>query len=160
MCLVKKSFSIFVLLLVIPVTISCNIQNEDKVSSGKYLVEISGCNDCHTPGYAANGGAIPESEWLVGDGLGFRGPWGTTYAINLRKYMDNLTEDEWVKKAKTLKTRPPMPWWILNTMNENDLKQMYKYIKELKVVENTIPAYVPPEETPKTPFVQWPMPPK
>jgi len=27
---------------------------------GKYLVTITGCNDCHTPGYAEGEGKTPE----------------------------------------------------------------------------------------------------
>src|SRR5262245_33528136 len=42
---------------------------------GRYLVKITGCNDCHTPGYAQTGGKIPEKDWLTGSSLGFRGPW-------------------------------------------------------------------------------------
>src|SRR5688572_2915819 len=51
---------------------------------GRYLVRIAGCNDCHTEGYAFANGDIDESNWLTGDALGWRGPWGTTYAANLR----------------------------------------------------------------------------
>jgi hypothetical protein len=30
-------------------------------------------------------GNVPEKEWLMGSGAqGWRGPWGTTYASNLR----------------------------------------------------------------------------
>ena len=39
--------------------------------------------------------------------LGWRGPWGTTYPPNLRLSIPAMTEDEWVKKAATLTTRPP-----------------------------------------------------
>src|SRR5262245_19212218 len=73
---------------------------------GRYITIITGCNDCHTPGYAETGGATPAEQWLTGGGLGFRGPWGTTYPTNLRLYFDNLTEDQWVQKAKTLRSRP------------------------------------------------------
>ena len=86
-------------------------QNDNEIARGKYLVKIAGCNDCHTSGYASSGASIPENQWLRGDGLGYRGPWGTTYPKNLRKYVAEITEDEWVAKAKTLKARPPMPWW-------------------------------------------------
>ena len=55
-----------------------------QIERGRYLVKISGCNDCHTAGYAMTGGNIPESQWLMGDKLGWRGPWGTTYPANLR----------------------------------------------------------------------------
>jgi mono/diheme cytochrome c family protein len=54
------------------------------IARGRYIVKIAGCNDCHTPGYFQTGGKVPEKEWLVGDKLGWRGPWGTTYPSNLR----------------------------------------------------------------------------
>ena len=62
---------------------------QKSLDRGRYLVKIAGCNDCHTTGYAEAGGKIPEKQWLTGDQLGFRGPWGTTYPINLRLYMQN-----------------------------------------------------------------------
>src|SRR5215212_12212744 len=61
-----------------------------QVERGRYLVKVAGCNDCHTAGYAMAGGKVPESQWLMGDHLGWRGPWGTTYAVNLRRYMQPL----------------------------------------------------------------------
>ena len=30
----------------------------------------------------------------------WRGPWGTTYPVNLRLYMQTISEKEWVAKAK------------------------------------------------------------
>jgi mono/diheme cytochrome c family protein len=48
------------------------------VRHGRYLVQTSGCNDCHTPGYMQHDGKVPEAEWLTGDAMGWQGPWGTT----------------------------------------------------------------------------------
>ena len=84
---------------------------------GRYLLKISGCNDCHTPGYAQSGGAVPEKEWLTGDSLGWRGPWGTTYPSNLRRYMQTISEEQWLARAKTRQYRPPMPWFALRDMS-------------------------------------------
>jgi mono/diheme cytochrome c family protein len=134
--------------------------DESMESRGKYIVEIGGCNDCHTAGFGLSGGATPESEWLLGDILGFRGPWGTTYAPNLRTYMRNLTEEAWVTVAKSVSTRPPMPWWALNVMKPDDLRAIYRYIRSLELVETEIPAYVPPDQEPAPPFIQWPSPPE
>ncbi len=131
-----------------------------EIMRGKYLIEIGGCNDCHTTGYAPSGGAVPEEQWLLGDPLGYRGGWGTTYPINLRTYMDKLSETEWLSKAKTLKTRPPMPWWVINRMTEEDLSAVYAYITHLPVVESNVPEYVAPGEQPQGPYIQWPAPPK
>ncbi len=130
------------------------------VARGRYLVQIGGCNDCHTAGYPQAGGKVPEAQWLTGDALGWRGPWGTTYAINLRLYMQDLSEDQWVKKAKTLSTRPPMPWFNLHDMRPSDLRAMYRYIRHLGPAGKPAPAYLPPDKTPPQPFVQFPAPPK
>lgn len=130
--------------------------DDTAVARGKYLVEIGGCNDCHTAGFALSGGTTPESQWLLGDSLGYRGPWGTTYPLNLRQFVGTITEDEWVILAQSPTTRPPMPWWALNAMTPDDLRALYRYIKSLGSVDNAVPSYVPPGQTPTTPFVQWP----
>lgn len=123
---------------------------------GRYLVKIAGCNDCHTPGYADTAGKVPEKQWLTGDQLGWRGPWGTTYAVNLRLYMQNLSEDQWVKEAKTLQSRPPMPWFTLHEMTEQDLRAIYKLIRYLGPAGEPAPAFVPPGQEPKGPYALFP----
>src|SRR5882672_3106656 len=77
---------------------------------GRYLVTIGGCNDCHTPGYPQSGGKVDEKLWLTGEKLGWRGPWGTTYAPNLRLTAANTTEQQWMARARS-EMRPPMPWF-------------------------------------------------
>jgi hypothetical protein len=83
------------------VTAKAHSSATERHDRGRYLIKITGCNDCHTPGYAEAGGKIPEKDWLTGDSMGWRGPWGTTYASNLRQYMQLLSEDQWVKTAHT-----------------------------------------------------------
>ena len=72
-----------------------------EIALGKYLVRIGGCNDCHTPGYAPSGGKVDEKLWLTGDQLGFRGPWGTTYATNLRLAVEDMTAEQFMRRART-----------------------------------------------------------
>ena len=127
---------------------------------GRYLVKIAGCNDCHTAGYMQTAGKVPEKEWLTGAQLGWRGPWGTTYASNLRLYMQKLTEDEWVKTAKNSKFRPPMPWFALHDMTVQDLRAIYKLARHLGPAGAAAPAFVPPGQEPKGPFALFPQPPK
>jgi mono/diheme cytochrome c family protein len=125
---------------------------------GRYLTVITGCNDCHTPGYAESGGATPVEQWLTGGGLGFRGPWGTTYPTNLRLYFEELTEDEWLQAAKALRARPPMPWFAVNAIAEDDLRAMYRFIRSLGPAgESALPGFAP-GETPTTPTIDWPPP--
>ena len=132
-------------------------QKADKhIERGRYLIRIAGCNDCHTANYAMRGGKVPEAEWLTGDALGWRGPWGTTFAPNLRLYMQDLTEEEWVDKARTLSTRPPMPWFNVNHMSRGDLRAIYRYVRQLGPAGKPAPEYMPPDKTPAQPFVQFP----
>ena len=133
---------------------------DSAVKRGRYLVRIGGCNDCHTAGFAPSGGKVPESQWLEGDSLGWRGPWGTTYPVNLRLYMQKLSEQEWVKKAKALSTRPPMPWWALRAMTESDLVALYRYVRQLGPAGKPAPDYMSPDQAPPPPYVQFPAPPK
>jgi mono/diheme cytochrome c family protein len=126
------------------------------VKRGRYVVQIGGCNDCHTAGYAPSGGKVPEAQWLTGDALGWHGPWGTTYPTNLRIYMQDLTEDQWVKKARTLSARPPMPWFNVREMSTADLRAMYRYIRHLGPAGRPAPAYLPPDKTPPQPYVAFP----
>ncbi|CAN5512289.1 hypothetical protein BH09PSE5_BH09PSE5_20100 [soil metagenome] len=131
-----------------------------QLDRGRYLVRIGGCNDCHTPGYGEANGNVPESAWLTGVPLGWKGPWGTTYASNLRTYFRSMKANEWVKAAKALKARPPMPWFTVNAMTEPDLRAMYAYVYSLGPAGGPVPDYVPPGVTPSGPFVSFPEPPK
>lgn len=132
---------------------------KSQIEHGRYLIQVSGCNDCHTPGYIMNDGNIPVANWLTGDGLGWRGPWGTTYGANLRLFVKDMTEDQWVQTAKTLKRRPPMPWFNLNAMNEQDLRAIYQFTVSLGDPGAPAPAYVPPGKEPGTPYALFPSPP-
>lgn len=130
------------------------------VERGRYLAKIAGCNDCHTPGYMQSGGKVAEKLWLTGDQLGWRGPWGTTYPANLRLVMQKLTEEQWLKIAKTAEFRPPMPWFALRDMTTADQRAIYRFARYLGPVGQAAPDFVPPGQEPKGPFVQFPEPPK
>ncbi len=125
------------------------------VEHGRYLVKIAGCNDCHTPSYAQTGGKVPEEQWLTGSQLGQRGPWGTTYPSNLRLSISERTEDQWVKVAKTAQYRPPMPWFTLHDMTEQDFRAIYRFIKYQRPAGESAPSFVPFDQDPKGLFVQF-----
>lgn len=137
-----------------------NTSAAKSIERGRYLVKITGCNDCHTPGYAETGGKIPEQQWLTGGQLGWRGPWGTTYPGNLRRFVSSMSEDQWVKHAHTTQYRPPMPWFALRDMAPQDLRAIYRFVKYLGLAGEAAPAYLPPGQEPKAPFVLFPLPPK
>jgi mono/diheme cytochrome c family protein len=130
------------------------------VQRGRYLVQITGCNDCHTAGYPESGGKLAEKLWLTGDRLGWRGPWGTTYPPNLRLTAQAMTEAQFVARARSSELRPPMPWFNVRDMADGDVRAIYRYLKHLGPAGEAAPAYVPPDKEPAPPFVQFPAPPK
>lgn len=129
---------------------------ESQVQRGRYLVNVNGCNDCHTAGFAQAAGKVPEKLWLQGDALGWEGPWGTTYATNLRLHFSKLTEQQWLQQARTMQARPPMPWFTLRTMRDDDLRAIYAYIKTAGAAGTPAPAYLPPGQKAQGPVVRFP----
>lgn len=125
------------------------------VQAGRYLVQIGGCNDCHTAGWLQKEGQVPESGWLNGSRVGFRGPWGTTYPNNLRLTVRRVSEDRWVKMLRTRDAKPPMPWFNLHAMSERDLRAIYRYIGSLGEPGDSVPDALPPGEEPSTPFYHF-----
>ena len=125
---------------------------DPRVARGRYLVVVSGCNDCHTPGYMQNGGPkLPEKDWLTGVPVGYQGPWGTSYASNLRLVINGMSEAQWLEHARK-EFKPPMPWFNLRAMTDADLKAMYAFIRSLGAPGVAAPAYVAPGGKVDTPY--------
>lgn len=129
------------------------------VARGRYLVQVAGCNDCHTPSYPQNHGHVPEALWLTGDRLGWQGPWGTTYATNLRRSLATMSETQWLHYAREFRPRPPMPWFNLTPMADEDLRAIYRYVRALGPAGEPAPAFVPPGQSVSGPLVRFPAPP-
>ena len=133
--------------------------SEVSVELGRKLVILAGCNDCHTAGYSASGAKIPQKGWLMGSPEGWKGPWGTTYATNLRIYFDDLTEKEWLVAARSMEARPTMPNWILKEMDDSELRSIYRFVKKLKPIGKPAPDYLPPGKNPSPPYYELILPP-
>jgi mono/diheme cytochrome c family protein len=148
-------------LLLAPIAAHAGNSGADRalVERGRYVVQIGGCNDCHTPGYGMADGKVPETQWLIGDQLGFRGPWGTTYPSNLRSALARMSEAEWLEVGHNARYRPPMPSASLRVMSKRDLRAVYHYVRSLGPSGNEVPAYVPPDRAPVGPVVLFPVPP-
>jgi mono/diheme cytochrome c family protein len=138
-------------------------QASDKVSAvhttpverGRYLIKTSGCNDCHTPRFMELGEKVPETEWLTGAALGWRGPWGTSYPSNLRRHIAAFKDaDLWISMVRSRNGLPPMPWPSLHAMTDDDLKAVHAYISNLEVKGDVMPVPVPPDKEPTTPYLK------
>lgn len=125
-----------------------------QIARGEYLARIGGCGDCHTPGTLY--GSPDFDRLLSGSELGWRGPWGVSYARNLTPDLDTglgyYTEDE---IANTLKTGvkpdgkvllPPMPWPNTALMTDDDRHALAAYLASLKPVKHKVPDAVTPDK--------------
>jgi mono/diheme cytochrome c family protein len=122
------------------------------VERGAQVAVTGGCHDCHTAGYNESGGKVDPAAALKGIPVGWQGPWGTTYAKNLRITVSDKTEDQFLQYARTFETRPPMPWYNVHAMDESDIRSLYQYIKSLGDPGDPMPEALPPGEEPKTPY--------
>jgi mono/diheme cytochrome c family protein len=151
-----KSLIAFIILLISAHAIAQNKAQAPLVERGRYLVKIGGCNDCHTPAYGMKAGQVPEKDWLVGDAVGWQGPWGTSYATNLRLHFGNMSQQQWLQQARSLQSRPPMPWFVLRQMTEHDLKAIHAYIQSLGPAGQPAPAALPPGQAANGPVIKFP----
>ncbi len=104
---------------------------EKQIERGKYLVNLGGCNDCHSPKIMAPNSPVPDttrllsgsigpitstdfdpsivaqSKWIVGRGdfTAIIGPWGISYPANLTPDKEtstgNWTEARFIKILRT-----------------------------------------------------------
>jgi hypothetical protein len=87
------------------------------------------------------------------------GPWGISYAANLTPDLNTgmgiWTEEMFIQAMRTGKHMgvsrdilPPMPWQNLATLEEDDLKAMFAYLRSIPAVVNHVPDPVPPDGQP------------
>jgi mono/diheme cytochrome c family protein len=139
----------------------------DTLARGEYLVTIMSCGDCHTPG--AFYGAPDMTRKLSGSELGWRGPWGVSFARNLTPDMETgigaWSAQEIVNAIRT-GTRPdgtqlqaPMPWPNYGGVKDEDAYAIAAYLKSLPAVTHKVPSLVPPGKPAKGTVIVIPPPP-
>lgn len=105
-----------------------------------------------------------DGKWMwvgAATNTAFAGPWGVSYARNLTpdqvSGLGIWTEEMFVKTMRTGRHMgvsrpilPPMPWQALNSLNDQDLKSIYAYLRTIKPVRNEVPDPIiaPPPATP------------
>lgn len=115
-----------------------------ELDRGRYLVRVGGCNDCHTAGYVADYGGVPEQDWLMGDDTAFVGRWGTAFASNLRLTMLRYNDEQWLKRARSLEDSAVMPDERLRSMSDADLLAVLRYVQWLGPRGEPAPQPLPP----------------
>jgi mono/diheme cytochrome c family protein len=132
---------------------------ETQIERGKYLVTITGCGTCHTPGSLL--GKPDLNRTLAGSEVGFGIP-GLGVFVG-----GNLTPDketglgDWtteqiiaaITKGDTPNGRklfPVMPWPDLANLSPDDAQAMAAYLKSLPPVKNAVPGPFGPKDVPST----------
>ena len=104
--------------------------------------------------------ALTPGNWvLMNDNLtAFVGPWGMTLSQNLTPHetgIKNWTLEAFTQALKTGKhmgaergrpIMPPMPWFNLMNLEEEDYRAIFDYLQSLPPVNNHVPAPKSPEE--------------
>jgi mono/diheme cytochrome c family protein len=122
---------------------------ETPVERGLYLVTITGCNDCHTPGGLL--GSPDKTRILGGSDVGFGDPnsgvWvGPNLTPDKETGLGKWTSDQ-IVAAITKGERPDgrmltaiMPWPALSQLTHDDALAIVAYLKSLPAVKNAVPG--------------------
>ena len=132
-------------------------QAQTPVERGLYLVTLSGCNDCHTPGGLL--GSPDKTRILAGSDVGFGDPasgvWiGGNLTPDKETGLGNWTTDQIV--ASFTKGKLPngrdlseiMPWRALSHLTNDDALAISAYLQSLPPVKNAVPGPYKAGETP------------
>ena len=115
----------------------------DPVKRGRFLVNLIGCTDCHTP-VDKHHVPIPGLEFSGGQVL--QAPWGTVASTNLTPdpsgipYYDQATFIKAMRTGAvgTRELNKTMPWSVLGNMTDEDLAGILAYLKTLKPVHHRV----------------------
>ena len=103
-----------------------------------------------------------KGPWVwggAGTNTAFWGPWGVSYAANLTPDpatgIGGWTAEQFIGALRTGRhagsgrpIAPPMPWQAFGTLNDNDLRAMFAWLRSQPAVVNAVPDYQPPRQPP------------
>lgn len=125
------------------------------VEYGKYLTNIAGCSDCHTPRIK---GEFQMNKYL-GGGEEYKMPGSITVrAANITPDMEtgigNWTKENFIQKfrsyskdkyipldVKSGEFNTIMPWTFLSNMTDEDLSAIYDYLRTVVPIPNKVIKY-------------------
>lgn len=140
---------------------------QDPVARGKYLANLGGCTDCHTPGHFF--GKPDMNRYLGGSEVGFEIPkLGVFHGPNLtpdkETGLGGWTDQQIVTVLQTgvrpdgRILAPIMPWQALARLNREDVTALVAYLRSIPPVRNKVPGPFGAQQTP-TSFVMKIVPP-
>ena len=131
------------------------IADDPQITRGKYLVTVSGCNDCHTPGYFF--GKPDMSRFLGGSDVGFEIPGqgvfvGPNITPDKKTGIGSWTREQIVKAIQGGERpdgrllAPIMPWHAFASLTGDDATAIAAFLQSLSPVSNQTPGPFKPGE--------------
>ncbi len=102
----------------------------------------------------------PSGPWAWSGAVtntAFAGPWGTSFTANLTPEdetgLGKWTAETFIAALRTGRHEgkgrpllPPMPWPMIRTLTDEDLRAVFAYLQSLPPIRNRVPAPVDPDE--------------
>ena len=166
--ILRLVFAASVIVAISVVTSRDAVAQDAQIKRGKYLVTLSGCNDCHTPGYFF--GKPDLARFLGGSEVGFEIPGlGVFHGPNLTPDGDTgigkWSTEEIVtaitkgKRPDGRELAPIMPSHAYANLTSEDSRAIAAFLKGLPPVKNKVPGPFGPNDKP-TSFVMKIVPPE
>lgn len=101
-----------------------------------------------------------SGPWIVhasATNTAWAGPWGVSFTANLtpdpETGLGKWTEEMFMATMRTGRHQgkgrallPPMPYWMLGNLDDEDLRSVFAYLQSLPPVKNRVPAPIDPED--------------
>jgi cytochrome c553 len=104
--------------------------------------------------------ALPAGPWAMnasGTMTAWSGPWGVSFTANLtpdkETGLGDWTEEMFIATMKTGRHQgkgrpllPPMPYFNLQKLTDEDIRSVFAYLQSLPAISNRVPAPIDAEE--------------
>jgi mono/diheme cytochrome c family protein len=102
----------------------------------------------------------PSGPWIghsAATNTAFAGPWGVSFTANLtpdkETGLGTWTEDMFIATMRTGRHQgkgrqilPPMPFWMVGALPDEDIRSIFAYLQSLAPVKNRVPAPIEPAD--------------
>jgi mono/diheme cytochrome c family protein len=134
---------------------SAHAADNAQIARGEYLVAISGCNDCHTPGYFF--GKADMGRFLGGSDVGFEIPGlgvfvGPNLTPDKETGLGNWNTEQIVTALQSgirpdgRVLAPIMPWHAFAHLTKEDAMAVATFLQTREPVKNKVPGPFKPGE--------------
>jgi mono/diheme cytochrome c family protein len=102
----------------------------------------------------------PSDPWTTratATNTAWAGPWGVSFTANLtpdpETGLGKWTEEMFIATMRTGRHQgkgrpllPPMPYWMVGALDDEDIRSLFAYLQSLPPVKNRVPAPIDPED--------------